>query len=147
MGRTLGCLVASMTLGAAVLDWSQPNRSHNKSPDIALIARGNSASGWSAIRVAPQPASSTQTRDTHFLVDREGRCLPTDHWLKQHRLGKESVVRVALVSSPHANDVTASQWATAQQLVGALEQTCNIPPPRVVFDDTLAVPPPSRTRK
>jgi hypothetical protein len=147
MGRTLGCLVASMTVGAVVLDWGQPNRPHSKTPEIALIARGNDAPPWSSIRVAPQPASATQSKDTHFLVDREGRCVPTDHWLKQHRLGRESVVRVALVSSAHANDVTAPQWATAQQLVGALQQTCNIPPPRVVFDDTLAVPPPTRSRK
>jgi hypothetical protein len=139
MARTLGCLVASMTVGAALLDWFQPNRLINNGPSIELIARGSGT--WTSIRVAPQRAGGAgKVSDAHFCIDREGNCNPTDYWINQRRFGNESVVRVGLVAAPNSNEVALPQWWAAQELIAALQQQWPIPENRIQLDDTLALP-------
>lgn len=143
MARTLGCLVASMTLGAVLLDWVQPSHRSDGRPAIELIARGGAIQPWASVRVAPRAAvQATQVKDTHFVIDREGNCSATDHWLNQRRLGQEPVVRIGLLLNGHSNEVTSTQWLATQELVGALQRACAIVPRQIVIDDTLAVPPP-----
>jgi len=142
MARTLGCLVASMTVGAAILDAVQPSRAGAARQSIELTARGSSLDqSWSAIRIAPQWAvGRSHLGETHFIIDPDGKCSPTDHWLKQRRFRQEPVVRIYLLAPAQSNYVTVAQWTTTQELVAALQQRCQIPDQRVLRDDTLAVP-------
>lgn len=137
MARTLGCLIASMTVGATLLDWGQPAGANGSPPVIELTA----ISAWSGIRIAPQWAVGTkQTGQTHFVVDGKGHCAATDHWVNQTRFNHEPVVRIYLIAPTHSNRVTDPQWTATKDLVSALQRRCNIPSNRIQRDDTLGVP-------
>jgi len=157
MARTLACLVASMTLGAVVLDWFQPPRPAAPLTGTELIARHvrqaiqRSAQGsivphrWRAIRIDPwHLGSDSEADDIHFVIDRAGGCCLTEGWRVQKPLGPTGVVRIGLLASRQSNEITRSQKSAADDLIRVLQQECNIPGQKVDWDDTLAVPPPAQ---
>lgn len=141
MARTLGCLVASMTAGAAVLDWVQPDRPASQRRAIELVASGSTITQqWDSIRIDSFRNDSKKLSETHFFVDRQGNWQPTDCWVNQRKLGRASEVRIGLQSSAGSNIVTPSQVATTQELVSALQRACKIQA-RALWNDTIALPP------
>lgn len=140
MARTLGCLVASMTVGAAVLDWVQPSHSASETPAIELIARGSSQQ-WNAVRIAARPPTGPEAvRDTHFIIDRDGKWDATEAWVKGRHFGRESVVRISLLTSGRSNQVSSNQSLAVQRLVGELQRLYTIDARQIVVDDTLEIP-------
>jgi hypothetical protein len=124
MARTLFFLVAAMTAGAAMLDWSQPARQAQRQP-IELIARGaENGQPWDAIRIRAHHGELAEHMDTHFFIDREGGCLVTGYWRNQHRFNQQPVVHVGLEMLPHSNLLTDPQWMATQSLIQTLQQVC-----------------------
>jgi hypothetical protein len=142
MARTLFFLVAAMTAGAAMLDWSQPAPQAARRP-IELIALGPASSEpWGSIRIRAHPGEVFEPSDAHFVIDRDGNCLATDHWRAQHRFGEQPVVRIGVQTPPHTNVVTQRQWTTTQSLIQALQRLGAVPGPAVTVDvdDTVGAP-------
>lgn len=129
MTRTLACLVASMSIGAAFLDWLRPDDFSGTSRGIELIARGAApASGWEAVRVMTHvgDASDLDLR-THFVVDPEGHFQPTRGWERQRVLDATPTVRVVLVVPPNQH-VTPDQRSAAESLVYQLQNALSLSP-------------------
>ncbi len=140
--RTLFCLVVSMTFGALVLHWIQPDRSAGLAYGTDLI--GVIRQPWHAIHIDPQAEPSRDAQPTaHFLVDRDGKRLPTEKWQAQRNIGAQGVVRIGLEALPDSHDVTGIQRAAVESLIEALQHKCRISPDRVLWDDALAIPPPA----
>jgi len=144
MAQTLGCLVASMTVGALLLHLVQPKPEQPApAPAIELIAH-SITQPWQQIRVEPGHVDGRiDPRHTHFFVDREGRWSYTETWQTQSHLGRKGVVQIALQPSANTNKVTAPQWETTRRLMAVLLKECSIPndTSHVVFNESLAVPP------
>jgi len=141
MARTLGCLVASMTLGAALLDWVQPKRSPADTPRtelVSIVQHGTPVANWRAIQLDPQPAGSEGVR-SHFVISREGRAFSTRRWLNQESVGLEGIVRIGLLAADNSNEVTPAQVRKANDLILALQHECGIPGDQVHYD-ALVVP-------
>jgi len=142
MARTLGCLVASMTLGAALLDWVQPKRlpaATTRTELMSKVSQGTSPAAWRGIQLDTQ-APGGRTAPAHFSISREGTAYRTAHWEAQQDLGGEGIVRIHLLSADNSNQVTAEQWSEARALVRALQQEWSIANEQVHYD-TLAVTP------
>jgi hypothetical protein len=153
MARTLGCLVASMTIGAAVLDWFQPAHQAGATPRRQLIAQIREAihqpaegsalpQRWHAIRVDPQRgADRTAQAPAHFVVDPDGHWSLTEHWNNQQPLGEEGVVRIGLRTPPNSNQITPVQWVETRQLIGSLQDMCHITRQGLILSKALALAP------
>jgi len=153
MARTLGCLVASMTLGAGILEWLQPNRSSPhlsgteligqvaRPRDPALPAEAGS-SRWHSIYIDAHPADAAAGASRpHFVVAPDGRFDATN-WRDQVRFDPDGVVRIGLVQNPNSSQMTAAQWSAAWKLIKALQMEWSIPRERVAWHDSLAAPVP-----
>jgi len=132
MTRTLACLVASMSLGAAFLDWLRPDDVSTPSRGIELIARGAiPARTWLAIQVMTHTG---EQRDldlrTHFVIDPQGRLISTRSWERQRVLDDVPTVRVALVV-PANRRVTAAQRSAAEDLISRLQEALDVSADRV----------------
>jgi hypothetical protein len=149
MASTLGCLVASMTLGAFLLDWFQPKPSRpgaevSHTTLISLLQPGIAAPGtWRSIQLDSQSPGESRS---HFVINREGQISKTDLW--QRPEGAEGVIRIGLISSDNSNEATPSQWSTANELIQAIQHTCGIPREQIHFDTVAApsVPTPAPSR-
>jgi hypothetical protein len=136
MARTLGCLVASMTLGAALLDWAHPN---NRLPaattgtELMSFIQGTSPALWRSIQLDPQSPDDRIT-PSHFIISRDGRAYPTSRWQSQEPAGGEGIVRIHLVSAEKSNEVTREQLHKAGELVRALQRECSIADELVHYD-------------
>jgi len=151
MARTLGCLVASMTVGAALLDWIQPERMPIASARTELMSEvrdvlgqgggeGGPARQWEAVHVSPlRPDDRDQDR-WHFVIGRDGQLSLISPGRMREGADSHGEVRVGLLGSTQSNEITPGQWARALQLVQTLQQEYQIPGERVVWDDTLVVP-------
>ena len=140
MARTLGCLVASMTLGAMLLDWVQPDSIASATAPVGLMAPAADGHAWKSIHVMPQRGQGSSSASAHWVVDRDGRAVQTDHWKNKRQLLPGGEVRVCLIAPAQSNDITPRQWAAALELVAGLQQECQIARNQVVVDDTLALP-------
>jgi hypothetical protein len=140
MARTLGCLVASMTAGAVVLEWVQPDRPATQARAVELIARGGTVTGqWEGIRIDPYRDGMAEPDRFHFMVDTKGNYVRTGHWLSQKPLTGRPEVRIGLQSSSNSNQITMQQLAATKELVAALRQVCGIRS-SAYLDDTIAIP-------
>ncbi|GMU20373.1 MAG: hypothetical protein AMXMBFR13_04700 [Phycisphaerae bacterium] len=144
MARTLGCLVVSMTTGAAFLHWVQPEPTKSRPPvsGIELIASMISQP-WHAVRIEPaRMEQGLSSRHAHFFVDREGRASIFDNWRSQSPVGQPGVIRIALQAAANTNEVTDRQWMATEQLVAKLLKECQIPGQNLSLSDNLAIPHP-----
>lgn len=150
MARTLGCLVASMTLGAALLDWVQPKRLPVEAARTELMSfvPGTAPGNWRSIQLDPQ-SPADRTSPSHFIISRDGRAYPTSRWQNQQPAGREGVVRIHLVSDENSNKVTPNQLRKAGELVRALQHECAIADGLVHYDmlavESVPEPQPSRS--
>jgi hypothetical protein len=143
MAHTLGCLVASMTVGAILLHVVQPKPDRPAAvPALELVAVTQE---WQSIQVEPaRPDGRIDPAQTHFFVDRDGRCSDTETWRTQKHVGQPGIIHIAIQPTGNANKVTGAQWNTTKLLVGDLEQKCRIPNKRVILSKGLAPPAPAR---
>jgi len=153
MEVTLGCLIASMTLGAAVLDWSQPDRPLANLSSTELIARHvENAMGsanqdqpnqhtWQSIRISPTWADSLdQADDKHLIIDSHGEYNFQPSFQKHQRLaGQPGVIQIGVTVSRQNTKLTAVQQRVTMSLIQALQKKCNIPDARVSCDKQLAL--------
>jgi len=157
MARTLCCLVASMTLGATVLDWFQPTQQVNHRQSHQLIAllkndiqpaQGNTQASqpqasWRTILIYPyRPTANSPMEIFHFLVDEKGTITRTNHWKKQKMTDNRGIIRIAMLTNTDSNEITKSQWTATRELVICLQHTCNISDQQTIWDDTLVPSPP-----
>ena len=152
MARTLACLVASMTIGATVLDWFQPSPPAQNLPGRPLIAQLREAihrpaqgdtvrPAWHTIRIDLQEGDpQAQAAATHIILGHDGQLKLTENWRTQSPLGQEGVIRIGLDVADHANQVTPTQWQAAKDLIRSLRQMYEISGRRVVPNDTLTLP-------
>ncbi len=142
MARTLGCLVASMTLGAALLDWVQPRRlpvvTEGRTELMSIVRQGTAPALWKAIQLDPQAPGSGKN-GSHFVISRDGRAFPTSRWENQEPVGSEGIVRISLIAAGNSNQVTSEQLGKARELIRALQHECSIASEQVHYD-MLAVP-------
>lgn len=144
MARTLGCLVASMTVGAALLDWVQPRPARAPAMStgtelMSLVQQGSGGPGtWRSIHLDPQPPERSATQ-SHFVINKQGQAYPTSLWRQQQSLGNTGTVRIGLMAADNSNQVTQAQWTKAAELVRAIQNECRIPNEQIHYD-TLAVP-------
>lgn len=155
MRRTLLCLVVSMTVGAAFLDWIQPARSAPQASGTELIGRltsslrppvGTGKHQWQSIYIDAQPGSVGDRQrepgnsSCHLIIDRGGRwSVPRDPASGQSP-GTENVFRIGLLTPAHSNEITPAQWSAARELVYLLQAEWNLPGRNILVADTLAVP-------
>ncbi len=141
MARTLGCLVASMTIGAALLDWVQPKRlpaATVQTELMSIIHQGAGSGNWSSIQLDPQQPVG-KTPPSHFVISRDGRAFSTPLWQNHESVGNAGVVRIGLLASDNSNEVTRAQWTRARELVQLLQRECSISGEQIHYD-MLAVP-------
>lgn len=132
----LGCLVASMTIGAAVLDWVQPNRVEADTPRRQLIAQiqnsihPSAAEGstiavhWRGIRAVPITANDPSR--AHFVVDRNGKWDATEMWQDQKPVGEVGMIRIGLHAAPGSGEITTAQWTSTTKLRDNLREMYGI---------------------
>jgi hypothetical protein len=145
----LACLVASMTVGATVLDWSQPATSAELLPGPQLTAQLRDAvrhvgqddgagHRWRAIRIEPHHQGSADAGAAcHFLIRRDGTFELMDDPQAQRRLAEEGVIGIALEVSASSNQTTRVQSRTARQLILSLQRAYGIPSQAVLTSDAL----------
>jgi hypothetical protein len=151
MARTLGCLVASMTLGAALLDWVQPKRlpaATTRTELMSIVNRDTPRGTWRSIQLDSQ-TPGTRGVASHFIISRDGLAYPTSRWQTQQSAGAEGTVRIHLLSAGNSNQVTPEQWKKANELVRALQRECSIAQEQVHCDElvvpTVSEPTPTKT--
>jgi hypothetical protein len=132
MERTLFCLLLSMTAGAMVLHFGQPDRSLAGAARTGLTARHETT-----IYVHSQ--ADSEGKPLHFFVDRDGKASPTDRWLTASRQGS---VHIGLQTSS-SRPPTSRQWQTTETLIQQLRQQFSADA-RVVYDETLRSSPGGR---
>jgi hypothetical protein len=151
----LGCLVASMTMGAALLDWVQPNHMDADTPRRQLIAQirssiNSSAEGstladkWQTIRAVPVTAAD-QSR-VHFVVDRDGNWSPTAHWKNQLPVSEAGVIRIGLRTMADSGEITNVQWGATCQLRNNLQEMYKITLERFIPSPNLRLPTESKDK-
>lgn len=152
MAQTLACLVASMTIGAAVLDWFQPSRAASPTATPQLIAELRNAIetdpqadtgrvDWHRIQIqAASNAMEVANRAFHVLVLQDGTWILTDNWRHQVGLGVDGVIRIGLQAAAHSNEVSNDQWATTQQIVRSIQDLCQVAQQDTHLTDDLALP-------
>lgn len=150
MARTLGCLVASMTLGAILLEFTQPDRPsrtplagnllQSVRPEVSADGADRSVE-WEAISVVPQTRLTDDPSITpHIVISPEGDYLDRSNWDRQARLHPADTVLVGLLDAAGGEDVPHRQWEAAWRLVQALQAECSIPDSRITIDDRLRPP-------
>lgn len=155
MAKMLGCLVASMTLGAVLLDWFQPNRPDAETPRRQLIAQirnaidptakgGTTTEKWQTIRALP--LSPGEPARVHFTVDAEGRWTPTSLWKNQQPIGEPGVIRIGLQTSSGSGEITSAQWSATCQLRNNLQEMYKITRERFIPSPDLRLPNEPRDR-
>lgn len=151
MARTLGCLVASMTAGATLLDWIRPEQTPALSARTELMSEVRDVLGqagahggsqpWYAVHVGPQrPGDALARRRSHFVIGRDGELSRIESSEAGEAIASDGVVRIGLLGSADSNEITQIQWGRAIELVQALQREYAIPGERVHLDDTLVVP-------
>lgn len=141
MARTLGALVASMTFGAALLDWVQPKRvpaATARTELMSVLNKDTEPADWRSIQLDPQSPGSAG-KPAHFLIEPNGQAFSTELWQNQQPVGNEGIVRIGLIAPDNSNQVTPVQWSKAREVVGLLQRACAIGSEQVHFD-MLAVP-------
>lgn len=139
MASTLGCLVASMSIGAILLHWVQPTPGRSVPPP-ELIAR-SIKQPWQYVHIdATRADGQANLRNTHFYVDRAGGWSYTETWAAQAQLGQKGVIHVALQAAPDSNQITPAQWNMTQRLLKVLLKECGIPGRHVFLSDALSIP-------
>ena len=149
MAKMLGCLVASMTIGAAVLDWFEPKRPDASTPRRALIAEIRGAinpaaegstltAKWQTIRAIPVTGSDASR--VHCLVDRHGNRSFTPYWVNQQPIGERGVIRIGLSTPANSAEITKAQWATACQLRNNLQEMYKITLEGFIVSPSLQLP-------
>jgi hypothetical protein len=158
MDKTLGCLVASMTFGALILYYIQPELPVTHAETRFLIAEPNV---WHAIHIDPEPViPGAPSNPAHFYVDAVGVCAETGLWEAQKGLPIDSngqgpaggeagdqgrVIRIGLITPRGSNLVSADQHACTRSLVTHLGRRFAISPESIIWDDTLEIPAPQPT--
>ena len=147
----LGCLVASMTFGAAVLLWIEPDEVSSVQPilripsperilkDMLATERPLRPDRWTGIRFAQHVVRQGRTlaaradrKQYHFLVDPTGRIVPTDLWRHQRGLGGAvGSIRVGLTRRDKSQAISPAQREALRRLINTLRAACNIPSERV----------------
>lgn len=129
-----------MTLGALLLDYVQPaGTAATARPSINLSAPVNTPSQWRSIHVYPQ-RTSTKSDRSHFYVDATGKCSQTEYWDSRRTLSPNGEIRVALLTGPGSNDVSAAQWTNCRVVIKELSEQYGIRADQLVIDDTLRLP-------
>ncbi|MCL2330402.1 MAG: N-acetylmuramoyl-L-alanine amidase [Phycisphaerae bacterium] len=140
MARTLVCLVASMTLGAALLDWVQPKPAHMgayaSGTELTSMVNSDAPGIWNSIRLDAQPTNRSAQR-AHFVVHPNGQVVRTSLWQQQQSAGEKGVVSIA-IASDHTNQMTQAQIDTAKALAETIRDRYRIQ--QVHVDDTLVGP-------
>jgi len=130
MERTLFCLLLSMTAGALILHFGQPDRS---------LASAGDRIGLTAVQETVIHIQSHQDRtgdsSLHFFVDRDGKVSPTDRWISGEQRG---MILIGL-QTPTSRLVSSKQWQATERLVSQLRQTVNAQA-KVTCDDGLRLP-------
>lgn len=142
MAQTLGCLVASMTVGAIVLQWGQP-ASAPTSPTQSVELIASSIRGhWQAIHIDTpnRPDGQIDPLRTHFYVDRAGLLSVSKTWRDQTRVDGKQVIRIVLQPPERSNQIAAPQWETTCRLRDVLIERCRIDTRDVTVKDTLVIP-------
>ena len=141
-----------MTIGATVLEWSQPASSAQPPPGRQLIAQLRDAirhvgqddtagQRWQAIRIEPQDQDSEDAAAAcHLLLRRDGTLELIENPRAQRQLAEEGVIGIALEVSAGSNQATQAQRRTARQLIHSLQQTYGIPSRAVLPNDALDLP-------
>lgn len=141
MAQTLGCLVASMTVGAVVLHWGLPASGRVASAPPVELSAVAVTQPWQGIHIGPSgPGGQFDPARIHFFVDRKGFWSLTESWNAQRSVGGRGIIRIALEPSPDGNQISGPQWETTQRLRKVLVEKCRIPIGRVDLDDTLVPP-------
>jgi len=153
IARTLCCLVASMTIGAVVLDMSQPSYQAGQKPSHQLAALlkkaiDNHHKGsvnqqlWQEIHIYPLDAGSgRKTGNSHFLIDHNGNMSATENWQVQKYNATPGAISIGVLTSTNSNDLSKPQWGKVERLILGLQQLCKIPGNRVIWFDNMASPP------
>jgi len=148
----LACLVASMTIGAAVLEWSQPASSAQPFTGRQLIAQlkdaihqpdqdDAAARRWQTIRIEPRNKDSQGgAPDCHFLLRRDGRLEFTENWRAQRQLPEAGVIEIALEVSTGSDQANRVQRQGAEHLVRSLQEMYGIPSRGILPNDALGLP-------
>lgn len=137
MARTLGCLVASMTLGAALLDWVQPKHLPAATTRTELMSLARTAPAvWRGIQFDPQSVGSKA--QSHFVISPDGRAFPTTRWQNQEPVGTAGIVRISVLAD-NSNQITPEQASKMGELIRALQHECSISSEQIHYD-LLAVP-------
>lgn len=140
----MATLVASMTIGAVCLKWMLPTQPVPASPSTHLIAIGNQP--WSGIQVNACPENAVDTNTTaHFVVDRDGKPIPTDQWRGQRPIGSETLIHIALLASASSHQTTDAQAKGARELVRDLNRRYGIPANKVVWETPAGARKPLRS--
>ena len=149
IARTLFCLVATMTLGAAILDWVQPayQVKHKQSHQlVALLTKAinrpseaaNIQNQWQEIQIHLQsPESGPQPHKPHFLIDRKGNMSATENWRIQKQSPTPGVIRIGILCPSNVKHMTKPQANTMQKLVIGLQQLCKIRSSGIIFSKNL----------
>lgn len=151
----LGCLVASMTIGAAVLDWFEPKRPDASTPRRQLIAEIRKAidpaaegstltAKWQTIRAIP--ATGSDASRVHFLVDRDGQWSYTPFWQNQQPIGERGVIRIGLSTPAGNTEITNAQWGAACQLRNNLQEMYKITLEGFIVSPSLRLPTDSKEK-
>lgn len=138
-----------MTLGAAFLDWFQPNPPASETPRRQLIARIRSAihptaegsvptERWQVIRAVA--SSNGDNSSVHFIVNRDGTWIATSHWQNQQAIGEAGVIRIGLQTEGQTGEITVPQWQAACQLRNNLQEMYKITLERFIPSPGLRVP-------
>jgi hypothetical protein len=149
MAKMLGCLVASMTIGAAVLDGFEPKRPDTATPRRQLIAEIRKAiypaaegstltAKWRTIRAIP--VASSDTSRVHFIVHRDGNWSYTPSWQNQEPIGERGVIRIGLSTPANSAEITTTQWGAACQLRNNLQEMYKITLEGFVLSPNLRLP-------
>ncbi|HPD31919.1 MAG TPA: hypothetical protein PLL20_18145 [Phycisphaerae bacterium] len=136
-----------MTLGAAFLDWFQPNQPASETPRRQLIARIRSAihptaegstpvERWHVIRAV----AASDNSGVHFIVDRDGSWTATPHWQNQKAIGEAGVIRIGLRTEGRTGEITVPQWQAACQLRNNLQEMYKITLERFIPSPGLRLP-------
>ena len=142
MERTLFCLLVSMTGGALILHFSQPNRPAAGQPGTELMGRTPSQA-WHSVHISPQPDVPTSaSTSSHFFIDQKGQTYPTDSWIAHKALGPPGVLQIGLQTRIDSREISLEQWTAAMDLIRFLKDNFRIAiqDRDIRVDDALTLP-------